>query len=45
MTPIRFARVAGGWLTTCPHCATETFHTRRPQADRWTHQHRCKEQR
>ena len=33
---------AGGWLVTCDHCPSdETWHPRRPGADRAAHEHRA----
>lgn len=32
---------AGGWLTRCSSCGAETFHARRPAAEKWAHAHKC----
>lgn len=41
MTKMSITATAGGWLAVC-ECGAEAFHTRRPTADRWAHEHTCK---
>lgn len=35
---IAITRADGGWLATCS-CKAEAWQQRRPQADRWAHEH------